>query len=107
MLAKNKTPPANEAGHGSEKSEPKKPKTQKTERPAIIPKDPAPRQLPPPGTKTFKAVSWNVAGLRSLMDKNPGLLRKIVDEEQPDVFSLQEHKLQEQHVAELTEKLYV
>jgi len=105
MPAKNKTPPANEAGHGSEKSEPKKPKTQKTERPAIIPKDPAPRQLPPPGTKTFKAVSWNVAGLRSLMDKNPGLLRKIVDEEQPDVFSLQEHKLQEQHVAELTEKL--
>ncbi|EEH53176.1 uncharacterized protein MICPUCDRAFT_5836, partial [Micromonas pusilla CCMP1545] len=59
----------------------------------------------PDGRATFKALAWNVAGLRALMEKNPGTLRAIVDAERPDVLCLQEHKLQDVHVSDLTTKL--
>jgi exodeoxyribonuclease-3/AP endonuclease-1 len=76
-----------------------------------FPQTPAPRRLQPLETKTpdgratFKALAWNVAGLRALMEKNPGTLRAIVDAERPDVLCLQEHKLQDVHVSDLTTKL--
>ena len=50
-------------------------------------------------------MSWNVAGLRALMDKHPEALRAIADAESPDVIVLQEHKLQAAHVDDLTAKL--
>ena len=84
----------------------KKTKTTKVELPEIIPQDPAPRQPIPGGTKTFKAISWNVAGLRALIEKQPEMFRRIVDAEQPDVIALQEHKLQDAHVEDLTAKLH-
>ena len=84
----------------------KKPKKEKVVIPDNIPQDPAPRQPPPPaGTTPFKCVCWNVAGLRALMEKKPETLRAIVDAESPDVIALNEHKLQESHVADLTAKL--
>ena len=108
---KTKEPPSVDAGEPSG-SEPKTKKAKKTkvELPEIIPQDEAPRQVLNDSRKDsspFKAVSWNVAGLRALMDKNPQMLRKIVDTEQPDVIALQEHKLQEQHVADLIDQLKV
>ena len=105
---KNAEPPTPEAGDdGNVAKSPakKKTKTAKVELPEIIPQDPAPRQPIPGGTKTFKAISWNVAGLRALMEKQPEMFRRIVDAEQPDVIALQEHKLQDVHVEDLTAKL--
>ena len=105
---KNAEPPTPEAGDdGNVAKSPakKKTKTAKVELPEIIPQDPAPRQPIPGGTKTFKAISWNVAGLRALMEKQPEMFRRIVDAEQPDVIALQEHKLQDAHVEDLTAKL--
>ena len=84
----------------------KKPKKEKVVVPDNIPQDPAPRQPPPPaGTTPFKCVCWNVAGLRALMEKKPETLRAVVDAESPDVIALNEHKLQESHVVDLTAKL--
>ena len=40
-------------------------------------------------------VSWNVAGLRAFLKKAPEDLETLVREESPDVFCIQEHKLQE------------
>ena len=105
---KNAEPPTTEVGEDDDAAKSpakKKTKTAKVELPEIIPQDPAPRQPIPGGTKTFKAISWNVAGLRALMEKQPEMFRRIVDAEQPDVIALQEHKLQETHVADLTAKL--
>ena len=105
---KNAEPPTPEAGDDENVAKSpakKKTKTAKVELPEIIPQDPAPRQPIPGGTKTFKAISWNVAGLRALMEKQPEMFRRIVDAEQPDVIALQEHKLQDVHVEDLTAKL--
>ena len=105
---KNVEPPSTEIeedGDAAKSPAKKKTKTAKVELPEIIPQDPAPRQPIPGGTKTFKAISWNVAGLRALMEKQPEMFRRIVDAEQPDVIALQEHKLQDVHVADLTAKL--
>ena len=43
--------------------------------------------------------------MRALIEKQPEMFRKIVDAEQPDVIALQEHKLQDAHVEDLTKKL--
>ena len=59
-----------------------------------------------PGGPTFKALSWNVAGLRGLLNNGNGsVLRDLVESEQPDVVCLQEHKLQASHVAECEAQL--
>ena len=92
---KNAEPPTTEVGEDDDAAKSpakKKTKTAKVELPEIIPQDPAPRQPIPSGTKTFKAISWNVAGLRALMEKQPEMFRRIVDAEQPDVIALQEHQ---------------
>ena len=39
------------------------------------------------------------------MEKKPETLRAVVDAESPDVIALNEHKLQESHVVDLTAKL--
>ena len=83
----------------------KKAKAKKEELPEIIPQDPAPRPALPASACAFTCVSWNVAGLRALMDKHPEALRAIADAESPDVIVLQEHKLQASHVDDLTAKL--
>jgi AP endonuclease-1 len=44
-------------------------------------------------SKHVKLISWNVAGLRAVLTKNPKELQNLVDEEKPDVLCLQETKL--------------
>lgn len=92
----------------------KKTKKEKAAVPDHIPQTPAARQHPPSpsagsnaadGRVGFKAVAWNVAGLRSLLEKQPGMLRRIVEAESPDVICMQEHKLQQSHVEEVVKKL--
>ena len=73
--------------------------------PERIEQTPAPRRDSPADRPTFKAVAWNVAGLRSLLEKQPAMLGRIAEAEAPDVICLQEHKLQEAHVADVVAKL--
>lgn len=44
--------------------------------------------------KYCKLMSWNVAGLRGILNKNATILQDLVDKHDPDVFTLQETKLQ-------------
>ena len=55
--------------------------------------------------KAFKIMSWNVAGLRALMRKEPNTLSKLASEHKLDVICLQETKLQESHVEDPTLKI--
>jgi exodeoxyribonuclease III len=50
--------------------------------------------------KYLKLISWNVAGLRGLLKNKPNIINDIVDKHSPDVFCLQEHKLQSSHLAD-------
>ena len=50
------------------------------------------------GSYTFRVGSWNVAGLRALMKKDPQSLAALVKKYDLDVLCLQETKLQEQHL---------
>lgn len=50
-----------------------------------------------PSGPTFKMITWNVAGLRALMKKSPGVFPELVAREAADVLCLQETKLQEGH----------
>ena len=63
------------------------------------------RPAPDDGRRTFKAIAWNVAGLRSFYDKSLARLESLVEREDPDVIVMQEHKLQRAHVAAFEEKL--
>ena len=63
------------------------------------------RRAPDDGRRTFKAIAWNVAGLRSFYDKSLARLEAVVEREDPDVVVMQEHKLQRAHVAAFEEKL--
>lgn len=49
----------------------------------------------------MKIVSWNVCGLRALLNKTPDVLAQLVRNHDIDVLCLQETKLQESHVDEL------
>lgn len=40
-------------------------------------------------------MSWNVAGLRGLLKREPTAIKRLIEAEQPDVLCLQEHKLQQ------------
>ncbi|GAB5355104.1 hypothetical protein AAMO2058_000177300 [Amorphochlora amoebiformis] len=55
----------------------------------------------------IKIVSWNVAGLRSILNKPEKLkvLKRLIDEENPDIVCLQETKLQDSHVDKIAEEL--
>lgn len=55
---------------------------------------------PTPASPQFKVVSWNVAGLRGLLNKSPDALTNLAKSTNADLICLQEHKLQDVHVAE-------
>ena len=50
------------------------------------------------GSYTFTVISWNVAGLRAFIKKQPDALANLAERYQADVICLQEHKLQETHL---------
>ena len=45
--------------------------------------------IPPPSANGLKIISWNVAGLRGTMKKNPEVLNELVDKQNPDILCLQ------------------
>ena len=78
-----------------------KPAAEKT----VFPRTPTPRRAAHEGA-SFRALSWNVAGLRALLaNGNASSLKALVEEERPDLLCLQEHKLQLAHVAEAEKQL--
>ena len=81
----------------------KKPKAAKVEKLKFIVRADTPRV----GGGQLKVISVNVAGLRSVLSQDAKLdaLRTVVEKEQPDVLCVQEHKLQEAHVAEATKSM--
>ena len=57
--------------------------------------------IPLDNTKKYlKLMSWNVAGLRGLLKNKPNIINDIIDKHNPDVFCLQEHKLQSSHLVD-------
>jgi exodeoxyribonuclease III len=57
------------------------------------------------GAKTFKAIAWNIAGMRSFVEKHMEKLAGMIASEDPDCVCLEEHKLQASHVDAMTETL--
>ena len=53
----------------------------------------------------FKIASWNVAGLRALVRKEPNALRELCQKHDLDMLCLQETKLQEMHLEDPKLKL--
>lgn len=51
-----------------------------------------------PKSYTFKVASWNVAGIRAVLKKDPQIFAELVAKHDLDVVCLQETKLQEQHL---------
>lgn len=49
----------------------------------------------PPSANGLKIISWNVAGLRGTMKKNPEVLNELVDQQDPDILCLQVRQLRE------------
>ena len=89
-MAKRKAETSNEDG------DKKKPKESAS---TCLERSSTPR-IPEVDGKALKIISFNVAGLRGLLnsvDKKTNFL-SIIHEENPDVIALQEHKLQEVHV---------
>nr|QDO16326.1 DNA-(apurinic or apyrimidinic site) lyase [Lingulodinium polyedra] len=69
-------------------------------------KIPEPRLPRPAAAAGFKAICWNVAGLRALLAKRSKELQRLVRQEQPTVLGFLEHKLQEgEQVEEATRTL--
>ena len=90
-----------------------KPKKEKTERkprdhvpqnPVALPRfDPSDSQE---GATFLKIISWNVGGMRKLLEEErEGILKALVDAEDPDVLVLVETKLQDKDVAKVTAQL--
>ena len=55
--------------------------------------------------RTFKAIAWNIAGMRSFAEKHMDALAGMIAREDPDCVCLEEHKLQTSHVEAMTETL--
>eukprot|EP00775_Hariotina_reticulata_P012593 gene12594-12725_t len=49
----------------------------------------------------LRFLSWNVAGMRALMKKNPGALKQLIATEELDAVCIQEHKLQDNHIQDV------
>ena len=49
----------------------------------------------------LRVLSWNVNGVRALLEKDPDILDRIAEEESADVVVLQETKLQAKMVPEM------
>lgn len=60
---------------------------------------------PDPQAPHWKLVSWNVNGLRSLLKHEDDPLRKLLEEERPDVLCLQETKLKSNDIPKIMEAL--
>lgn len=58
-----------------------------------IPEPKLPRK--PASGRTFKAVCWNVGGLRAILAKRSQDLQKLVRQENPSLLGFLEHKLQD------------
>jgi hypothetical protein len=87
---------------GKEAAEPKRGKKAKPEGPytkfkeaGTIPEQSVERKELPPDAKLFKAVAWNVGGLRSFARNRSDALPELVRHEKPDVLGIMEHKMQE------------
>ncbi|KAL6765893.1 Endonuclease/exonuclease/phosphatase [Haematococcus lacustris] len=52
-----------------------------------------------------KVMTWNVAGLRGLLRKNPTAIAQLIAREAPDVLCLQETKISDEHTAGLEAEL--
>jgi len=57
------------------------------------------------GSYTFTVISWNVAGLRAFVKKQPDALMDLANKYEADVICLQETKLQEGHLDDKKLKL--
>ena len=62
--------------------------------PQQLPNHPPPLPRAPRDPSAFVALSWNVAGLTTKLEKDPELLSRLVAAEGADALCLQEHKLQ-------------
>ena len=65
------------------------------------PPPPPRRPFPPGDPPSLRVLSWNVNGLRALLDKDPDVLDRVAREEDADVVVLNETKLQEKMVPEM------
>ena len=65
------------------------------------PPPPPRRPFPPGDPPALRVLSWNVNGLRALLDKDPDVLDRVAREEDADVVVLNETKLQEKMVPEM------
>ena len=73
---------------------------------AILDRSPTPR-IKTDLDKEIKIISANVAGLRGLLNSDDKKCKflKLMNDENPDIIALQEHKLQETHVAAEGQKM--
>ena len=64
---------------------------------------PLPPRAPPLASDVpaLRVVSWNVNGIRALLEKDPDVLDRVAREENADVFVLQETKIQAKQVDEI------
>jgi len=64
---------------------------------------PLPPRAPPLASDVpaLRVVSWNVNGIRALLQKDPDVLDRVAREENADVFVLQETKIQAKQVDEI------
>ena len=53
-------------------------------------------------SRQIKIISWNVAGLRGILKKNKEILNDLIQQQEPDIICLQEHKLQQDHLKEFS-----
>lgn len=53
----------------------------------------------------FKALSWNVGGMRTFLKDRSSQLLDVLKQESPDVLAFMESKLQEMHEFEMQERL--
>ena len=106
MPPKKKKAAEDSDGDGAPKSPVKPPAKKAKPNAGPIPRDDTPRPEPlPEGTPYFKALSWNVNGLRAVVGKSHAVLQALVDAEKPHLLCLQETKLQEKDTAALDDTL--
>ena len=89
-------------GDGADEPQPLKRNDSGSER-VVIEKSALERYIPQ--GRTFKVVTWNVTTLRSLVNKNSALLKRLFDTENPDLVCLQETKLNVEDQEEYERKL--
>ncbi|CAB9504838.1 lyase [Seminavis robusta] len=99
---KKKTENDDNDADGKEKEVPKK-KSKKAPVQCITERDELPKlwsdeKAKANGSYTLKIATWNVAGLRAILKKDPHALATLVTNHNIDILCLQETKLQESHL---------